>query len=656
VLPKYEITLARDTGVPMQFTLKCAWISVALTLGSIAGYSAERDALAILATIRARHLPFGTVLDPVFASADSDQIASYRRCGDSAIWTGHYLAAEAFRYKVTRAADALDNVKKAIVGIKTLQDVTGTNLLARCAVPVNSLYAASIQGEEASNGIYTNASAGLIWVGNTSRDQYSGVMFGLGVAYDMVDDPDVRSAIKDRVTLLVDFLRGHNWSVVMPDGKVSTTFLGRGDQMLSFLQVGRHVNPDRFSTVYDVDRVLLSGEMLAPIGLEVTSDDSYFKFNLDYINLYNLIRLESSSVKTIYEKAYDILRNHTAGHQNAFFNMIDRGLKSPDPARDAETLALLNAWLQRPRRGTYVDLHGAVPVCGDQACQPVPVPLRPVTDFLWQRNPFNLAGGELPTVESAGIDYILPYWMARFYGLATELSVHSAAASSLAVAPESIASVFGPNLASITEKAGALPLPTSLGGITLAVRDAAGGERAASLIYVSPGQINFVVPAGTAPGLAAFTIASSGAAPVSVTGTVQNVAPTLFSMSGNGMGVAAATAIRTQAANLLLQSPVPVFQCNASACVSTPIDLGVDTPVYLTLYGTGIRNRSSLSNVTVTINGVNVPVLYAGPQPDFVGLDQLNVPLTLNLRGSGEAKILVTVEGQISNTVTVNVK
>ncbi len=121
VLPKYEITLARDTGVPMQFTLKCAWISVALTLGSIAGYSAERDAFAILATIRARHLPFGTVLDPVFASADSDQIASYRRCGDSAIWTGHYLAAEAFRYKVTRAADALDNVKKAIVGIKTLQ-------------------------------------------------------------------------------------------------------------------------------------------------------------------------------------------------------------------------------------------------------------------------------------------------------------------------------------------------------------------------------------------------------------------------------------------------------------------------------------------------------------------------------------------------------
>ena len=46
----------------------------------------------------------------------------------------------------------------------------------------------------------------------------------------------------------------------MPDGKISTTFLGRGDQILSFLQVGRHVNPSRFSTVYDIDRILLSAD------------------------------------------------------------------------------------------------------------------------------------------------------------------------------------------------------------------------------------------------------------------------------------------------------------------------------------------------------------------------------------------------------------
>src|SRR5205807_4231335 len=110
------------------------------------------------------------------------------RCGDSAIWTGHYLAAEAFRYHVTQSPDAFANVQKAIAGIQSLVDVTGTDLLARCLVPLNSPYAAGIQNEESHNGIYTNAALGDSWVGNTSRDEYSGVIFGLAAAHDVVPD------------------------------------------------------------------------------------------------------------------------------------------------------------------------------------------------------------------------------------------------------------------------------------------------------------------------------------------------------------------------------------------------------------------------------------------------------------------------------------
>ena len=38
------------------------------------GYAADTDALAIGANIQARHLPFGTILDPIFAFSGSDQI------------------------------------------------------------------------------------------------------------------------------------------------------------------------------------------------------------------------------------------------------------------------------------------------------------------------------------------------------------------------------------------------------------------------------------------------------------------------------------------------------------------------------------------------------------------------------------------------------
>ncbi len=615
--------------------------------------ASEADALAISANIQARHLPFGAVLDPMYASGTSDQTVGYTRCGDSALWSGAYLAAESFRYKVTQSPDALKNIKNILAAIKGLVDVTGTNLLARCMVQTNSPYAAGIASEEAPNGIHANPP--WIWVGNTSRDEYSGVIFGLGIAFDMVDDPNVKVAISDLVTRLVSFLTGHNWSVVLPDGTASTSFLVGPQEQLAFVQVARHVNPDKFSTYYDELKILLSLGLLAPVGIDVLDDNSYFKFDLDYMSFYNLIRLEGSSVNELYKKAYSIVRNHTAGHQNAFFNMIDRGLNGPNAARDAETLALLDQWLQRPRRDFYVDLTSKVTICGSQACLPVPVPLRTPTDFLWQRTPFQLTGGGTGTTETAGIDYILPYWMARYYAVTAAFTVQSAAANTPAIAAESIASIFGPNVASQTAQAASQPLPTSLGGITLNVKDASGTERAAPLMYVSPGQINFQVPQGTAPGAATFTIVN-GTATLSSIATVQSVAPTLFSLNGMGTGVAAATAIRTQVANPQLRGTVQVFECTSSGCVSTPIDVGLDTPVYLTLYGTGIRNRTALSNVKVTIHGISVPVLYAGAQGGFAGLDQVNVPLTLDLRGSGESNVILTVDRQSSNAVTINIK
>jgi uncharacterized protein (TIGR03437 family) len=174
-------------------------------------------------------------------------------------------------------------------------------------------------------------------------------------------------------------------------------------------------------------------------------------------------------------------------------------------------------------------------------------------------------------------------------------------------------------------------------------------------MYVSPSQINFVVPEGTAAGTATFTI-TGGAAAITTTGPVQEVAPTLFSMSGNGKGVPAASAIQIQSANSQVQTLVPVFQCEASGCAATPISLTASASTYLVLYGTGIRNRSSLSNVTATINGVSVPVLYAGPQPSFEGLDQVNLALPLSLSGSGEANIVLTADGQTANVVTIDIQ
>lgn len=633
----------------MRIILAVAAVFIAVTCMP----GAERDAVALSAEIRARHLPFGTVLDPIFASPQSNEIVGYTRCGDSAIWTGHYLAAEAFRYSVTHEPEALKNVRGALEGIKLLVDVTGTDLLARCAVPADSPYASGIENEEAHNGINANAALGYMWFGRTSRDQYSGLMFGLAVAYDMVDDAAVRAHSAALLTRIVDFLRGNSWTVYMPDGSMSTSFIVRPDQILTFLQIARRVNPERFSHAYDSHAALLGAAVSVPISIDAGNDDSYYKFNLDYINLYNLVRLESGLRKSSYLGAYQVLRRHTATHQNAFFNMIDRALRGSDQARDEETVALLDQWLARPRRDFPVDLRTAVPVCGDHACQAVPVVLRPPTDFLWQRTPFQLAGGGDGLVESPGIDYILPYWMARYYGVLSGIVMQPAASPGDAVAPDSLASIYGSKLTSVTEQAGPPPLPTTLGGVSVRLRDAAGVERDARLLYVSPRQINLLVPVGAAPGEAMFTISNGGAVTENSTILVQPVAPSLFSVNGTGEGVAAATAVRVQ---FLRESAVAVFECNNSGCASTPIELSTDAPLYLTLYATGVRHRSSVDSVSVNIAGERVTALYAGAQPQYPGLDQINVELPASLRGAGEASLVVNVDGKSSNTVTVNVR
>jgi uncharacterized protein (TIGR03437 family) len=60
--------------------------------------------------------------------------------------------------------------------------------------------------------------------------------------------------------------------------------------------------------------------------------------------------------------------------------------------------------------------------------------------------------------------------------------------------------------------------------------------------------------------------------------------------------------------------------------------------------------------VTCTIGGIRVPVLYADAQTQFAGLDQVNVALTLDVRGIGETDLIVTVDGQPSKAVRINVQ
>src|SRR5262249_53124174 len=72
----------------------------------------------------------------------------------------------------------------------------------------------------------------------------------------------------------------------------------------------------------------------------------------------------------------------------------------------------------------------------------------------------------------------------------TVTSVSAASFSATKLTSEGIAAAFGTGLATTTQVATSLPLPTALAGTTVTVKDSAGSERLAPLFFVSPGQIN----------------------------------------------------------------------------------------------------------------------------------------------------------------------
>lgn len=269
---------------------------------------------------------------------------------------------------------------------------------------------------------------------------------------------------------------------------------------------------------------------------------------------------------------------------------------------------------------------------------------------------FSASWGE--TLQQIEADFAQPIVIADSTGVTNSnntttgsiLTSASNSSGSVKLAPQSIAVAYGTSLAPATISAPPGTNPTSLGGVSVTVTDNTGTSRLAPLYYVSTSQICYIVPAGTALGVARVTIGS-------VTGgsLIGAVSPGLSSADGSGSGVAAALALRQSASGV--QTPVPVFQCSSSgACTPVPMSLGASTDLLVVeFYGTGIQGRSSLTNVVASAHGIPLQVLYAGPQNQYPGLDQVNVIIPRSLAGAGEVPVVLTIDGQTANAVTIDV-
>jgi uncharacterized protein (TIGR03437 family) len=192
------------------------------------------------------------------------------------------------------------------------------------------------------------------------------------------------------------------------------------------------------------------------------------------------------------------------------------------------------------------------------------------------------------------------------------------------IAPGSYATLRGEHL---------LPSPQAK------LRDSRGVERVLEQIFAADQQINVIVPADAPLGSSAIIVSNAnGASEFPV--TISTIAPGIFSANSEGGGYAAA--------NVLI---VKNGATAASLVTDGPIALPSGSDVFIQLYGTGLRGHSP-NGVTAAIGPFSVDVIYAGPQGTYPALDQVNLRVPAALAGFGLARISVTVDGIVANTVT----
>lgn len=191
------------------------------------------------------------------------------------------------------------------------------------------------------------------------------------------------------------------------------------------------------------------------------------------------------------------------------------------------------------------------------------------------------------------------------------------------VAPGSLISIFGSNLAPAKVSAAASPSPRSLAGVTLSI-----GGIPCPILFVSPGQINAQVPFETAYGPTSAVLQAPGAPPAAIALNVAPVAPGIFTVGQ------AASADSPMTVYLTGQGPVEPPVATGASAPSSPV-------------------AQAVYPVIATLGGRAVEVMNSELNPGSIGLFQVTVRVPALKPGS--YPLFIKVNGAPSNVVNINV-
>ena len=414
-------------------------------------------AMAHDAQVEQWHLPdYGSHVHVKFTDETRTVVSSYHGHGDSCIWTGTYITGQALRYLVTGDEQARANVIRSAASLSRHEHVTGrpgfiARYVGKADTPGQASYVARCPSDENCHLIEDGEFAGDFWVGNTSRDQYTGWFMGMAFAYDLIDDEAMRAQIEVDVAEVLDRLIADQWWIIDFDGEPTTKAPNvLGSQKMNWSLIGYHITgEERFFEVFKRWAAYDKRDQLRLGNLgRMNQYAQHYGLNLAHENFLNLMRL-SKPYCEVHDFLVDLFTEQTHAIVDLAHNPWYTGVYLAQADVDDETWAVHRAQIIQD----LTDFHDAPKV--EYAMQPPEAPLDPVSvllyelqqalpwlsdligtihpqakdaypvryqcssGFIFQRNMWAIecGGTDDPTMVNSGHDYLVAYWLASAYGI-----------------------------------------------------------------------------------------------------------------------------------------------------------------------------------------------------------------------------------------------
>ena len=398
-----------------------------------------------------------------FTDESQSEVAGYHGIGDSAEWTGQYLASEAYRYYVTGDPAVKQLVIDKVAVLDGLLHVTGRpGFISRYwgSQAMLDMYGAPgwCDDSDRCHKVDTGLYAGDFWRGETSRDMYTGWFYGMVTAYDLVDDEPMREMIREDVTEVLDELLANHWWIIDEAGRLTDA----GPNVLpgfqlAWITIGYHITGNERYKQELGKQLMDSGRLWFKLN-NITFFNrysSYYGNALSHRVWYSILRLG----RVYYSPAdFEFMAGvfetqvHTFSRlsHNPWFNAIFMGQGNYDPS-DTEyqdqLIEDLTVFQDPPLAEFYVpakdpstytldpfsvimtDLAEQFPFLEEilggfqyQALEPFGVDGYCPAGFMFHWSPFIIeaCGSDDPTKVHSGHDFLAAYWLAGYHGFVTK--------------------------------------------------------------------------------------------------------------------------------------------------------------------------------------------------------------------------------------------